>query len=302
MFIVSIFGGLGSQMDQYSFAMALHEHYPDVHIKFDIFNLYPKEHGGYMLDQVFGIKIEEASIGEIMHLSESYPMTAKHNKIMRTLTSIRQIVFGPKGTQIQPDDASAYYKEVFKLNPLKPHLFYGNWMNEQYRTNIEDKIKDTFKFPEFKDEKNIELAKKIKETNSVSIHVRHGDYKAYGFPILPLEYYNQATNIIKEKIEKPHYFVFSDDTEYIKEKFSFLKHYTIVDNNHGDDSFRDMQLMSLCKHNIIANSSFSYWGAYLNRNEDAIIIAPRYHVPSCKHPFAKSSWITLDNHKLTDND
>lgn len=297
MFIVSIFGGLGSQMDQYSFAMALQEHYPNVSVQFDIFNLYPKEHGGYMLDNVFGIDAEKASIGEIMSLSESYPLTAKHQKVLRTLNSLRSIVFGPKGTQIKPDDASAFYKEVFELNPLKSYLFFGNWINEQYRIGIEDKIKNTFRFPEIKDEKNLQLAKQIQESNSVSIHVRHGDYKNYGFPVLSINYYKEAIRIIEERISNPHYFIFSDDTEYIKNNFSFLGHYTIVDNNHGENSFRDMQLMSMCKHNIIANSSFSYWGAYLNLNPEPIIIAPRYHIPSCKHPFAKSSWIILDNNK-----
>lgn len=297
MFIVSIFGGLGSQMDQYSFAMALQKHYPNVSIKFDIFNLYPKEHSGYMLDKVFGIRAEEASIGEIMSYSDRYPLTAKHQRIMRALTSLKCILFGPKCTQIKPDDASAYYKEVFELDPLKPYLFFGNWMNELYRIGIESKIKETFRFPEFNDDKNKEIAQKIKATDSVSIHVRHGDYKNYGFPVLSLDYYKAAVKIMESKVKVPHYFVFSDDVNYIKGNFSFLKNYTIVENNLGENSFRDMQLMSLCKHNIIANSSFSYWGAYLNANQDATIIAPRYHIPSCKYPFAKSSWVILDNNK-----
>lgn len=300
MFIVSIFGGIGSQMDQYSFALALQKRYPNVHVKFDIFNLYPQEHGGYMLDSVFGIKAEKASLGDIMMLSDRTPLTAKHKRIMGLLNTLRRLVFGFKDSQITPDDASAYYKEIFMLNPLRSYLFFGNWMNEKYRIGIENDIKNKFQFPPFNDDRNKEIAKEIEDSNSVSIHVRRGDYKTYGFPMMPLGYYKRAVEIIEKQVPSPYYFIFSDDTDYVTSNFSFLKKYKIIDNNKGSNSFRDMQLMSLCKHNIIANSSFSYWGAYLNNNPNAIIIAPRYHEPNCKYPFANSTWIVLDNRKLID--
>ena len=109
------------------------------------------------------------------------------------------------------------------------------------------------------------------------------------------KYFENAIQLMNKQIPNAKFFIFSDDIPYVKENFSFLKNYHIVDFNTKNNSFRDMQLMSLCKHNIIANSTFSYWGARLNKNPYKIVICPRYHVPICKHPAACDSWIILNN-------
>ena len=87
------------------------------------------------------------------------------------------------------------------------------------------------------------------------------------------EYYESALDYMKEKMEHPHFFLFSDDTAYVKEHYQG-EEYTIVDINHGDDSFYDMYLMSRCEGNICANSTFSFWGARLNARTDKIMIRP----------------------------
>ena len=113
MFVISIFGGLGSQMDQYSFSLALKKHYPEVNIKYDIFNLYPIEHNGYELKRIFNLSLEEVSLGDIKILSEVYPPKAKYARIMSWLYFLRLIIMGHKDSYIKPDDASAYYEQVF---------------------------------------------------------------------------------------------------------------------------------------------------------------------------------------------
>lgn len=303
MIIVSIFGGLASQMDQYSFMLALKKAYPDTRFKIDPFFSYELVHNGYELERVFGIKEEKATAKEVAFVSDRIPRCIKHYKLLNILMTLKMCLFGAKDSFITPDDPSAYYPEVFKLNPLKNYLMFGNWSHEYYRTGIEDEIIATFKFPPI-DDKNKEVSDSIANTNSVSLHVRHGDYSSCGFPILPKWYYEKAIRIIQEKVDNPHFFIFSDDIEYVRREFSFLDNCTIVDWNKKEDSFRDMQLMSMCKHNIIANSGFSYWGARLNYKSGAIRIAPRYHISICKHNCREGStgWIIIDNNDINNNE
>lgn len=300
MFIVSIFGGLGSQMEQYAFLLALRKAYPDTIIKVDINNVVKPDHNGYELEKVFDIHEEKASINEVSLLSDVTPINKKYRVIYRILNLIRKQILGSKSSWITPDDPSAYYEHVFKLNPLKSYMFFGNWGNEKYRLDVKNEIIKAFRFPELITKQNKEIAKIIEETESVSLHVRHGDYNTFGFPILSLSYYKKAIDIICNKVKEPVFFLFSDDIDYVKENFSFLPRYYIVDWNKGKESFRDMQLMSRCKHNIIANSTFSFWGARLNTNMNAIKIAPKYHVEICKHSFGEGvdNFIVIDNNSL----
>ena len=127
--------------------------------------------------------------------------------------------------------------------------------------------------------KNKEFATHISSCNSVSMHFRHGDYvfdektnKKHG--VLTLDYYKRAIDIIKSKIDNPVFFMFSDDKEWVAENAKFNCQTVFVDNNYFGSGHKDMRLMSLCKSNIIANSTFSWWGAYLNLNPEKTVIAP----------------------------
>lgn len=139
-------------------------------------------------------------------------------------------------------------------------------------------IKDRFRFPKLNDEsKNI--CKEMLNSNSVSIHIRRSDYlnetinKING--VCTLEYYYMAIELIKSKIESPDFYIFSDDIHWVKSEFrTVLNDFTLIDWNKNENSWQDMALMSKCKHNIIANSSFSWWGAWLNENPEKIVIAP----------------------------
>lgn len=113
--------------------------------------------------------------------------------------------------------------------------------------------------------------------NSVSVHIRRGDYllrkhsKIHG--LCSLEYYLQAIQFIKSKSKDPVFYFFSDDIPWARENFCNPS-YKFVDCNSGSNSCLDLYLMSQCKHNIIANSTFSWWGAWLNRNKEKIVVAP----------------------------
>ena len=165
------------------------------------------------------------------------------------------------------------------LNSPKNSLLFGYWQTEKYFSQIQDIIRKDFTFKKPLSAVNNEFEDKILGSNSISIHIRRGDYvnnveTNLFHGICSPEYYLAGLDLIKKTIDNIHLFVFSDDMEWVKTNMKFDIPVTYVDNNKGDEGYIDMQLMSLCKHNIIANSSFSWWGAWLNNNPDKIVVAP----------------------------
>ncbi len=297
MFVVCIGDGLGNQMFQYAFYCGLQKQYPDNHVKVDIGNYYGSvnNHNGYELERVFGIKLPVCDERTASALADFTPHS-KH-KLLNKIFQIRRIVFGNKDSFIVQDDPTVFYEEIFKLSTLKSYMFRGNWINENYFSNCREQLWQTFDFKKVDDERNSRCLENIKNQNAVSIHVRRGDYLTTKMNQLTVNYYCSATEMIKQKTYNPVFYIFSDDIDFIKREFDFLneENRVIVDWNKGEDSFRDMQLMSCCKHNIIANSTFSFWGAYLNQNEEKIVIAPKVASVGYKNPFACEGWILLDN-------
>ena len=156
---------------------------------------------------------------------------------------------------------------------------YEFFQSEQYFKSIEHTIRTEITLKDPLSSTAQDLARQIKnESNSVSIHVRRGDYisnpQAYNHHgICDLSYYDRAISKIKESISTPHFFVFSDDIEWVKENLK-LEHVTYVSNPTLTEC-EELVLMSYCTHNIIANSTFSWWGAWLNQNNNKIVIAPQ---------------------------
>lgn len=148
--------------------------------------------------------------------------------------------------------------------------------------------------------RNVKLLKQIgKVDNSISIHIRRGDYlkpeffKYYG-NICTIEYYKKAMSIMEERYGNVQYFVFSDDIEWAKENLPVGDDAVFVDWNTGDDSIYDMYIMSRCKHNIIANSTFSFWGARLNINNNTVVYPKKwYNEPWSAPRIFPDEWIGI---------
>jgi len=167
-----------------------------------------------------------------------------------------------------------FYRKMLGKNTRA--YMVGRFQEHYYLKNIRDALLDDFAFKQEIPETVKEYYSKIIESNSVSIHVRRGDYIGIKeFDICSLKYYKNAASYISKLIKNPVYFIFSDDIEWIKINFTFLEKYIIVDNNRFDNSdYFDLFLMTNCKHNIIPNSTFSWWGAWLNQNPNKIVICP----------------------------
>ena len=154
----------------------------------------------------------------------------------------------------------------------------GYFACEKYYADILYDLREKIQFPPSANPLNQKMAERMQSGNSVSVHIRRGDYlnpenAAMFGNICTDAYYTNAISMMKGIIPDAHFYLFSDDISYVKTKY-IGEEYTIVDINHGRDSFYDMWLMSNCKHNICANSTFSFWGARLNPNEDKVMIRP----------------------------
>lgn len=296
MFVVCFGDGLGNQMFQYAFYLSMKKHYPENDVKMDIFNVYGKMiHNGFELDRIFNIQRNECTKRMARILSDTYPVAMKHSKFFDVFNRLRRIYFGTKDSHIHQDDPTSYYEEVYRLSTLKSYILQGNWINEKYFEGVEKEIKKSFEFKIPLEERNLKYAEMIKNSDSVSIHIRRGDYLSTSMCNLNVDFYKRCVDEIKKYVDNPKFFVFSDDKEYIRNNFKFLDDYVIVEGNTGENSYRDMQLMSLCKHNIIANSTFSFWGAYLNKNESKIVLAPSNSSNSHRHNFSCKDWIEVEN-------
>lgn len=269
MYIVRIIGGLGNQMFQYAFYEAIKEQYGDAAVdvnSFDNYNL----HNGYELERIFGVKCKYSDKLTVEKL--------KDNK-SDFFSKLRRKIIGTKKSYYIEKDYS-YDSDVFNLKLKKDLYFDGFWQTEKYFKHISNSIRNKLSFKEIDSGENMKILNRINNTESVSIHVRRGDYysnpnafKKHG-GICEIEYYNMAINIIKNKIKNPMFFIFSDDIEWVK-KYININNKVMVDLNTASESYRDMQLMSNCKYNIIANSTFSWWGAWLNDHKNKIVIAPK---------------------------
>ncbi|SFH53637.1 Glycosyl transferase family 11 [Lachnospiraceae bacterium NLAE-zl-G231] len=260
--IIKFQGGLGNQMFQYALYRKLQylgkEVYADIYTYLD-----GKEKKEFELYK-FGINLrlaEKRYCERLSGISSNY------------IKKIRYMLF-PVHTYLKETDLY-YKKDIFdKLNLY----LNGYWQSEKYFFDIREVLIDEFKFPSMESELGEKYKNEILFTNSVSIHIRLGDYldhpDIYG-GICTRDYYYRAIEYIKKQIVNAHFYVFSNDIIAAKDMFQGTEFTFIECENIRQQGLRDLELMSLCKHNIIANSSYSWWGAWLNENREKCVIAPR---------------------------
>lgn len=172
-------------------------------------------------------------------------------------------------------ESKMYHPEILDFDQM---YLSGYFACEKYYADILYDLREKIQFPVSDNPENRIMAEEMKNCESVSVHIRRGDYlnaenAALFGNICTDAYYVSAMERIKQEVPDAHFYLFSDDIPYVKKKFAG-ENATIVDINHGQDSFYDMWLMSNCRHNICANSTFSFWGARLNPNENKIMIRP----------------------------
>jgi hypothetical protein len=291
MIIVKLKGGLGNQLFQYTVGRALAEIHK-TELKLDISLFVNYEFHDYSM-KPFNIQENIASNDEIESLKS------------RKLSVVQRLInkFLPAGLKFVP----GYLTEKhFDFDPqilkLKNDVYLdGYWQSEKYFADIGEIVRREFTIKTLPEGKNQEVKESILSSESVSLHVRRGTYLLPQFNSVlepcPLVYYEKCVKYISGIVDKPHFFIFSDDPEWVRENLILPYQSTYVDFNDGKNDFEDLRLMSLCKHNIIANSTFSWWGAWLNSNSKKIVLAPAkwFRDPKRKtKDLFPESWIKVD--------
>lgn len=270
--IINISGGLGNQMFQYAFLLAMREATgDDVLMDASKFATY-KLHNGFELEQVFNVTARCATKEELKKVTR-YTTNYKLSRIYRTFLPKK------KTEVVEPMPACTYNENIFV--EAKGDKFYeGIWQNYKYFNHVRELILREFTYRQSLSKQNKVYVDKFAKGTTVSMHIRRGDYllhKNY-VGLCGLDYYTKAIAYIKEKYgEEVQFAIFSNDMLWCRDNILPLLdgcEYTLVDWNKGKESYNDMRLMSACKVNIIANSSFSWWPAYLNENDGKEVIAP----------------------------
>lgn len=291
MIIVNLTGGLGNQMFQYALGRHLaikHKTTLKYHFTNALFNTSRK----FALD-VFNIQATEASKRDLKKLG------VFSNRIFNRIFYLidERLHFQPNQHIITEHKHFIFDPNILKL----PNDIYlqGFWQNELYFRNITDIIKRDFTLKTNLDNKNSRILKVIRNTNSISIHVRRGDYvynksnwKKSGI-VCTLNYYKKAINVMNSNVNNPRYFVFSDDIQWCKKNIKTNHDTVYIDWNQEENAYKDMYLMSHCKHNIIANSSFSWWGAWLNNNKTKIVISPQDWIYKQQQSPILKKWVVI---------
>lgn len=288
--IVKYIGGLGNQLFTYAFSLALQKRYNE-RIYSDLLYYGKHEfHNGFELQNVFDIKLYPVSVRDVWKLTWYIPNYYLDYHLHRFL---------PAGLHSYKESKDGAYNEKVFSYGNKSIFYFGFWQDYRYFHNFRNEIINSLKFKNPLNQKNTEIAKVISESEeSVGIHIRRGDYINHPMyrGICTIDYYKYAILNITSKFDNPKFFIFSNDIDWcIKNIVPLLGsyHYTLIDWNKGKQSFVDMQLMTLCKALIIANSTFSWWGAYLNKR-NPYVIAPRKWINNdWTFKFTPDKWVTI---------
>lgn len=268
--VVVIYNGLGNQMSQY--ALYLRKKSEGQSVKYICLNT---AHNGIELNRLFGINTIMGYKEKLLIILYHILSTDKYSYIFKPIQFVlRYFSFGV----LREDDDFSYRNEVVKPSKHLIRFISGGWHNYVYFNDINTIIRNTFQFPPLIEIDNQNILNQSTSEKTVAVHVRRGDYlDSLAFikfgNICTKEYYEKSISYFEKKLEDPIFYVFSDDMEWSKLLFSGKKA-MFVDWNNKENSWKDMALMSCFKNIIIANSTFSWWAAWLGTDNKCDILCP----------------------------
>jgi hypothetical protein len=295
MITINIIGGLGNQMFQYAFGYAVSRENKTL-LSLDISGLDACKLRKYELnlfhiEQNIQIKTKHANLLKKVNSTKNTFLDKAYSRVLRYLLKFSDFYY-------QEKKEFFFDKQVFKLKA--DTYYYGYWQNEKYFKKYRDEILKIFYLKRIHS-KTKKYKHKIVNSESVSIHIRRGDYVTnlktntiHG--TCEINYYKRAIKEINKIKKNIKFFIFSDDLDWAKDNFKFVNSRVFVELDENIPDHEEMFLMSQCKHNIIANSSFSWWGAWLNQNPNKKVIAPRKWLKNSKlntDDLIPKSWLQL---------
>jgi len=267
MIIIKLQGGLGNQLFQYAFARGVSSRQKtDFKLDQNPFHTYYKLHK-YSL-QHFNVKENPAknrNMFGFVWFRTQYKIFDVFYRYLRLKSKLLYFYY--------PEQTFRFDPRVFSK---KGTYFDGFWQTEKYFENIRDELRKEITLNKSLSEYSQNILNEINNKNAVSIHVRRADYVTHeNFGTCSMDYYKKAIAYMTEHVKFPHFFIFSDDYDWASENFKSIGYPITCVNNTAEKNYEDLMLMANCRHNIIANSSFSWWGAWLNSNRNKIVIAPK---------------------------
>lgn len=255
--LIKMTGGLGNQMFIYAMYLKMRTAFPGVRIDLSDMAHY-RAHYGYELNKVFNLPRTEFRVNQSLKKTIEF-------LFFKTILERKQ------GGALEPYTRRYAWPWIY---------FKGFYQSEKYFAGVEKEVREAFVFDTRKASgKSLGAMQEIMaDPDAVSLHVRRGDYlsdkhwKSVGC-VCQRPYYLNALSELGKRVEHPHYYVFSEDLDWVRRNLP-LKDAVFVDWNKGEDSWQDMMLMSRCRHHIICNSTFSWWGAWLDSSPDKVVVAP----------------------------
>ncbi len=273
--IINLMGGLGNQMYQYAFARALQIKtgreifFDSSYVTISSLNVGEKNEAGVSYWgfplSIFNLDLKFASEKDTKKALKQFKLPFKTKLIDKFSKKINQYFY-----DMETEDPQIFNPNIFNSDKT---YFSGYFINPRYFSDISDVIRKDFTFPVPQDEFNQNWLNKIQNSNSVFIHVRRGDFINLGWD-LGLDYYKNAVKYMKEHLENPKFFVFARESDdYINNEFNIGCDFEFIGNTNekNNEDWKDFYLMTQCKNGIMANSTFSFWAAYLCNNKDKII-------------------------------
>ena len=294
--VVILFNGLGNQMSQYAFYLKKKKISESTRFIFS--KKSNKVHNGYELDNVFGIKYHDSILNKVLYLIFK---AAGYNKIaFYSKTFVRLLNYF--GVKIIGENDDYNYNSQYLIPSTGIKFYVGGWHSEKYFIDIKDTVLNTFQFNlEAIGNENQEVLNQIRNTMSISIHVRRGDFMdssnfgKFG-AVCTLNYFLSAIEKMKTLVENPHFFFFTNDFSWVNEHFNGPT-FSIININKFENSWKDMLLISNCNHHINSNGSFSWWSSWLNKNNNSIVIVPRNFMTNTYfEDIYPESWIQLKDY------
>jgi hypothetical protein len=271
MVISHILGGIGNQMFQYAAGRALSlSRQQSLYLDIQDFEGYAL-HSGFQLSSVFNVDVPYADL----QFTEKVLGFRSKNLIKKIIK--RPLFKSFRGDNFIMEPHSHYWPQLASV--ADDCYLYGYWQSEKYFKAYEDIIRQDFCFRHTLDPLNQALKQEVGGKESISVHIRRGDYlsdhkTSQIMNVCGLEYYLDAIHRVASEMGSPHLYIFSDDIQWVRDNLIVPYPKTYIEHNSGVNSYKDMQLMSACRHHIIANSSFSWWGAWLNPSPNKIVMAP----------------------------
>ena len=281
MVIIRVCGGLGNQLFQFALYEKMRFWGKDVYLDKSLYKSKRREKRHFCLDM----------LNNNIRYCDNKQRKALSNNDNNRISWYFQKKKGLKKSHYYEKQRTHYDEDIFSFDNV---YLEGYWQNEKYFSDIRDIILQELHFSVSQDLSM--LLKEIQSCNAVSVHVRRGDYledsrRCEG--ICTLEYYKRAMQYVEQRTSVDKYYIFSDDIAWCREQFNNDSKYVFINPRSEKEAAVDMQLMSFCSHNIIANSSFSWWAAWLNENPQKIVVAPKVWIKGQHLDIWCNDWVRL---------